>query len=164
MYHSGVVPLKVEQIDDRTKVMVLMNELLGNYDIVKNTSIDIAIKTTHKQVRKTYENFTSMSKQSLKSMEKSIVSSLRKEYNIDWTQRGVHFDDDCLLLAVLRFVLYQEMIKVVQYKPPQCGFCQKDGEKFKVCGKCKNIRYCSIDCQKKDWKVHKDHCVKIIPY
>ena len=30
--------------------------------------------------------------------------------------------------------------------------------KLKVCTRCKTARYCSIDCQRKDWKSHKDPC------
>ena len=30
-----------------------------------------------------------------------------------------------------------------------CHVCTKPGDK--ICGKCKNARYCSLECQKKDW-------------
>ena len=31
-------------------------------------------------------------------------------------------------------------------------------DKFKVCGGCRYIRYCGLDCQKKDWPRHKTEC------
>ena len=36
--------------------------------------------------------------------------------------------------------------------------CKKSGTKF--CGACRDARYCSIQCQRADWKVHKLKCVK----
>lgn len=40
--------------------------------------------------------------------------------------------------------------------------CQKCGSTpraaLQVCGRCKNVRYCSSVCQKEDWKSHKSHC------
>ena len=43
-----------------------------------------------------------------------------------------------------------------------CRRCEKirksTGSGF--CGKCKLVFYCSKDCQVKDWKRHKEECVK----
>jgi hypothetical protein len=42
-----------------------------------------------------------------------------------------------------------------------CRYCKvREKEKrFKKCGKCKVIYYCSVECQKLDWKVaHKKEC------
>ena len=43
-----------------------------------------------------------------------------------------------------------------------CGHCSKAepaGVKFNSCGKCRVVRYCSRDCQVKDWKAgHKRKC------
>jgi len=45
---------------------------------------------------------------------------------------------------------------------PQCSQCKKpetDPEKpFKPCSKCQTEKYCSRDCQKAAWKVHKKVC------
>ncbi|KIK97263.1 hypothetical protein PAXRUDRAFT_825109 [Paxillus rubicundulus Ve08.2h10] len=40
-----------------------------------------------------------------------------------------------------------------------CNACGKAGDSLSLCGKCKNARYCSRECQVKDWKVHKKNCV-----
>jgi ankyrin repeat protein len=39
-----------------------------------------------------------------------------------------------------------------------CACCYKGGLHFQVCGKCKMVRYCNLDCQKEDWKRHKTQC------
>jgi len=42
-----------------------------------------------------------------------------------------------------------------------CGHCgrkEEPGEKFKKCGKCENVCYCSRECQKAHWKEHKGIC------
>ena len=37
-----------------------------------------------------------------------------------------------------------------------CAVCPKAGTK--ECQKCKSVRYCSRDCQRKDWNAHKSSC------
>ena len=44
-----------------------------------------------------------------------------------------------------------------------CDSCKKPpkaGAKLRVCSRCKQVRYCSRDCQKSDWKTHKKVCGK----
>ncbi|KAJ6587146.1 hypothetical protein DFH09DRAFT_869407, partial [Mycena vulgaris] len=42
----------------------------------------------------------------------------------------------------------------------QCAKCSKqdDAESFKQCSRCKKTIYCSVDCQRADWKSHKTQC------
>ena len=43
-----------------------------------------------------------------------------------------------------------------------CEYCSNskapNGQKLKVCDRCKMAAYCSKSCQKKTWKTHKQHC------
>jgi len=39
-----------------------------------------------------------------------------------------------------------------------CNYCLKSSEKLMKCGKCQVVYYCSQDCQKKDWGIHKKEC------
>ena len=44
-----------------------------------------------------------------------------------------------------------------------CTDCEKNtgvtgGEKPKLCAKCRAVAYCSVECQKTDWKTHKTSC------
>jgi hypothetical protein len=40
---------------------------------------------------------------------------------------------------------------------PQCDHC-KTIQKVRKCGSCKNVAYCSVECQKNDWASHKAVC------
>lgn len=47
---------------------------------------------------------------------------------------------------------------------PTCAICKKTATaanlpNLKACAKCKTTQYCSRECQKADWKVHKKVCV-----
>jgi hypothetical protein len=41
--------------------------------------------------------------------------------------------------------------------------CQKCGktDNIKMCGRCRNVFYCSVKCQRSDWKNHKINCKKL---
>ena len=39
-----------------------------------------------------------------------------------------------------------------------CSICKQSFETISSCVKCKCIRYCSKDCQRKDWPYHKNYC------
>jgi len=42
-----------------------------------------------------------------------------------------------------------------------CNSCQRPGEWKKKCGRCKEAYYCSRECQKWAWPVHKQHCYAV---
>ena len=44
-----------------------------------------------------------------------------------------------------------------------CRVCGKKGEGYKQCSRCTCVYYCSVDCQRKDWKEngHKEECKKL---
>jgi ankyrin repeat protein len=41
-----------------------------------------------------------------------------------------------------------------------CDFCGSSTMKLNKCSRCKNARYCSRDCQTKDYKKHKKDCIQ----
>jgi hypothetical protein len=43
---------------------------------------------------------------------------------------------------------------------PSCNNFETEPKGFKKCSRCKSVAYCSINCQKKDWKAqHKSTCI-----
>ena len=44
-------------------------------------------------------------------------------------------------------------------KQNECAVCFKYADKN--CSKCKSVKYCSVDCQRKDWPDHKIKCTKL---
>ncbi|GFE53678.1 MYND finger domain-containing protein [Babesia ovis] len=45
--------------------------------------------------------------------------------------------------------------------PKNCENCKKEETKetpLKICSRCKKVKYCSVDCQKDDWRFHKRIC------
>lgn len=51
-------------------------------------------------------------------------------------------------------------------KPNECGACGsktgQDGQALRNCSRCKDRRYCSRECQKKHWKLHKKVCEAVV--
>jgi hypothetical protein len=44
-----------------------------------------------------------------------------------------------------------------------CEICARTAEevgkeKLHICGKCRNVRYCSVECQRAHWPIHKPVC------
>lgn len=42
--------------------------------------------------------------------------------------------------------------------PDSCDTCHEIKDKMFVCSRCKEVRYCSTECQKEDWSSHKNIC------
>jgi hypothetical protein len=51
-------------------------------------------------------------------------------------------------------------VSYVKYFNPVCSKCGKGDEKLLKCGRCHAVKYCSRECQKLDWGVHKNICGK----
>ena len=52
----------------------------------------------------------------------------------------------------------EDLVNVTKkFLTPECQVCAKEGP-MKSCARCKNALYCSIACQKKAWKQHKEVC------
>jgi TPR repeat protein len=57
----------------------------------------------------------------------------------------------------------EDVQKVLARLSSMCRVCGKQGEGYKCCSKCTCVYYCSIECQRKDWKEcgHKEKCKKL---
>ncbi|CAG2112524.1 unnamed protein product, partial [Medioppia subpectinata] len=45
-----------------------------------------------------------------------------------------------------------------EYKDNYCDNCVQRSDQLKRCAKCLHMYYCSKECQKNDWKYHKNEC------
>ena len=65
-----------------------------------------------------------------------------------------------LLVSLLKNIHLTKLTNQTTVK--DCNFCKKTkkvGEKaFSSCARCRAVRYCSSECQQKDWGTHKDAC------
>jgi len=57
-------------------------------------------------------------------------------------------------IPLLKREIEREFYKSIKF----CNSCQRPGEWKKRCGRCKEAYYCSRECQKWAWPVHKQHC------
>lgn len=81
------------------------------------------------------------------NVDSSRVKSHRVEYDdgdIVW-----EFDKDCEAL----------LPEFDDESFSGCAFCFKKC-KLSKCSKCKTVSYCSVNCQSKDWTLHKTNCQK----
>ncbi|KIK13866.1 hypothetical protein PISMIDRAFT_371194 [Pisolithus microcarpus 441] len=67
-------------------------------------------------------------------------------------------------ISPLFAVSYMEKVGVKIDDPAEptstrCVACGKGGVPLSACSRCKRAKYCSKDCQVKDWKTHKKNCV-----
>ena len=63
-----------------------------------------------------------------------------------------------MAISPLFAVPYLEKVGMMSEAPKDqggCKACGKQGGSLSLCGKCKTVRYCSKECQVKDWKAHK---------
>lgn len=45
--------------------------------------------------------------------------------------------------------------------PYKCDCCGAQPDPLSLCAKCRTVRYCNTDCQKKHWRQHKKSCVDV---
>jgi hypothetical protein len=79
----------------------------------------------------------------------------------DWEQGGEQepiptSENDQLQLLKLLMQQRQMQEQVQRRGMKQCNVCTKDATS--QCSKCKNVSYCSRECQLKDWNQHKLAC------
>ena len=70
------------------------------------------------------------------------------------------FNAPVIILGFLMMLLIKMSDKKQhqKFKIPICYYCKNENEKMKVCSKCRTAFYCTIECQKSDWKNHKTRC------
>ncbi|KAK3635608.1 hypothetical protein LTR56_014648 [Elasticomyces elasticus] len=60
--------------------------------------------------------------------------------------------------------MLEELYQAYKHPNDTCGMCGSaktaDGSMLLVCGRCKALKYCSVDCQRDHWGAHKAYCKK----
>ncbi len=51
------------------------------------------------------------------------------------------------------------IVERIKYGECNCCYLANIDKKFKKCGSCQEVIYCSVQCQKKDWITHKNNCI-----
>lgn len=91
-----------------------------------------------------------------------LLDSLKDDSNmILWFRHNK--GDGCSLSNIL---LTRAFTKITSLPEEQkCGACGKkqgqDGVDLKFCSRCKKVVYCSKECQKKNYRVHKRYCLSL---
>ena len=152
--------------DHRGSAVIVKNEVYGNRSkgilIGNNRSINVsenieysnlglppllpnnvnpqACKVTRKYLKRTGRNRTHIHKAMRDSNPQSFLHNIMKK----------SFEET-----------HDEVMDMLDTYLTMCAFCKKlppKDEVFSKCSRCKNVSYCSRECQKRDWSEHKKIC------
>lgn len=94
----------------------------------------------------------------------TILVNIIGDYNLIHRTRHIAFlpEDDPLIVADAKFEelgMLREMYEIISDKK-RCATCNRRNHQcqLKICTRCKETNYCSIDCQKIDFNNHKKFC------
>lgn len=89
----------------------------------------------------------------------SVRAAISPSYAVPFVEKMVSIDD----LEKVKKVKDQE-VKSGNKGIQKCGNCERtkhvNGEELAFCSRCRKVKYCSKECQKAAWNVHKKVCVK----
>ena len=98
----------------------------------------------------------------------SFVNVLRYYYKMQYCYPEEFHNVDIIIRRISTYgnvSISDALEPVISYRNTIQGSCSAcggtDNGKTKLCVKCKDIRYCSLKCQKEHWYLHKSSCCKI---
>lgn len=92
----------------------------------------------------------------LKEIGATLVKQVGAQERFQLNVHVANQDLKALLATAFRHTDLQLMERIGQIGA--CRVCQKSTDQMKKCGACKVTKYCSAECQKKDWKEHRLVC------
>lgn len=135
--HSRFHPFIVQTT--HKEVMELMNQYKNEYCLVAQKHM----------YKKLYHLLTQYDDEKMKF----IYHHREDNKYTDWCLDVLHW-------YVLRYILFDQHIPIIEIC---CRYCQKPQEKenkFKKCSRCKLSYYCSKECQINHWSRHQTFCVE----
>lgn len=152
-----------DKIDDNRKINISCHEL--GYE-------NVIVQTTHGQIKDMFKSCEEQSKEKnihiLLQAKENIKVNIDEVYNHE--QKWQDFCDDVAIYFSMRQYIFKQPIPIINVNPrfqPEehkretlieiktCSLC--DNLTTNACSKCGTL-YCSIECQKKDWTLHKKIC------
>jgi hypothetical protein len=153
--------IQISKTDVGKERMILIDATIAGYP-------DVAIKTEHTTVMEVFQDFsdkpTILLQASYQRVKTQILNrNVSEIYQSpdDWD----NFCNDILLYYCLRKHLENEPMPILpSYVAPmigiqECTLCSSPTTL--KCSKC-GARYCSIECQRADWHLHKVECVPYV--
>ena len=113
-------------------------------------------------LQNTFTNFNFHSAEEIQLFRNILRFNSTKIQLTEWQKKNLPQSGDSQWLATFIQPLYfdgQFFDKV--YAPLElCCYCTAQKSNMKVCGRCKAVSYCSVECQRTHWPVHKLSCSK----
>jgi flagellar biosynthesis/type III secretory pathway chaperone len=111
---------------------------------------------SYKKKRKVYQK---------RKMNKDLIDIINKQISLKEEEKKL-IDEEKKRIDEKSKKVDEELSTLIEQKrlicTSICQCCSKISEttKFKRCAQCKEVAYCTVECQKKDWLIHKEFCLK----
>jgi hypothetical protein len=173
----------VESLDDVStmmdyscKIRLALNDNISKYDqvtsltylkslislFVSNPKIDIMILPF--VINLLYPLVRAILSDKYVNIYKKFFEYYHRMYYID--PQKFHFVD--IIIYRMSILYFAQLGPILAYRNSHqgsCAVCAKtDHGKTRLCSKCKDIRYCSDQCQREHWNLHKLSCGKVTSY
>ena len=144
---------------DFSAVSILENKILGNNDW--GISIRGFSRAVVKENRIHNNKCGGICVDDTSSPKKSVIESNDISFN---SGPGIYEDGSITERGgnTLKENKEERNQSTVKSEATLCYFCKKPEKNLKKCGKCYTAQYCGKQCQKSDWKKHKDVCDRLL--
>lgn len=143
-------------------LLYLLIEFLSNDSKIPHNLTDLMIQMYHNNYRdianKVAREFYSKTRKCLSQPFPTVIPTYCNDINCILTV-DAHLTEALSVFAhSLRYTDENKIYPILDYKKFCLGCNTFKTDKLLRCGKCKRARYCSVECQEKNWNSHKDLC------